>query len=207
MENKEYWNNYWKENLNKETFFNTLIAFARKYYFAKAFALFINKYFPVAGKSICEIGVGSGLTLSHLKRLGADKCLGIDYSEVSINLLRGQNQDCEFICGDAFNIDMPGKQFDLVYSLGLLEHYSKEEQKLLIDKQKQLARECVFIEVPFDIFYFRWLFAINRKLGRTTTFSDEELFTKKTFRDLGLSGASRLMPSTFFLTIGHFEKL
>ena len=61
-----------------------------------------------------------------------------------------------------------------------------------------------FIEVPYDIFIFV-AFAINRKMGRTTTFSDEELFTKKTFQELGLKGKSKLMPGSFFLTIGHLN--
>lgn len=208
--NKEqaYWNKYWIENKNKKTFFNTVVAILRKYYFARAFAKFIAKNYDITGKSICEIGVGSGLTLQYLKRFGADKCTGIDYSKEAIEWTKKENPDCEFILGDAFNLsNIPEKSFDLVYSLGFLEHYTKDEQEKLINEQKRIARDCVFIEVPFDIFYFRWLFALNRKLGRTTTFSDEEMFNKKSFKDLGLNGQSKLMPTTFFLTIGHFEYL
>ncbi len=207
MQNQHYWDQYWRENKNKETLFNTLVAFARKYYFARAFAKFINKHYPVAGKTVCEIGVGSGLTMSYLKKMGAKKCVGLDYSQESIKMAKDANPDCEFVFADAFNNNLPDKQFDIIYSLGLLEHYNKDEQRALIAEQKRLAKECVFIEVPYDVFYFRWLFAINRRLGRTNTFSDEELFTKKTFKDLGLTGKSYLMPSAGYLTIGHFEFL
>lgn len=207
MEDKNYWNKYWVENKNKKTFFNSLVDVARKYYFAKAFAMFIANNYDIRGKSVCEIGVGTGLTLAHLKRMGAEYCTGVDYSEESIKYAKGLNKDCEFILGDAFKLAIPDKKFDLVYSLGFLEHYNKDEQDALINEQRRIAKECVFIEVPYDVFYFRWLFALNRKLGRTTTFSDEELFTKEAFKKLGLKGESRLMPSTFFLTIGHFEFL
>lgn len=207
MEDKNYWNKYWVENKNKKTFFNSLVDVARKYYFAKAFARFIASNYDIRGKSICEIGVGTGLTLSHLKKMGAGHCVGIDYSEESIKYAKELNKDCEFILGDAFKLAIPDKKFDLVYSLGFLEHYTKDEQRALLDEQGRIAKECIFIEVPYDVFYFRWLFALNRKLGRTTTFSDEELFTKETFKKLGLKGKSKLMPSTFFLTIGHFEFL
>lgn len=206
-ENKEYWNRYWKENKNKETFFNTLVAIARKYYFAKAFARFIVDNYDIKGKTICEFGVGSGLTLSWLKKMGASHCVGIDYSEESITLAREENKNCEFILADAFATGLSENQFDLVYSLGMLEHYDKQKQSQLLAEKKRLAKECVFIEVPYDIFYFRWLFAINRMLGRTTTFSDEEMFTPRTFKNLGLRGQSKLMPTTFFLTIGHFENV
>lgn len=204
-DDKQYWDKYWQENRGKKTFFNSLVAFAREVYFAKAFAKFIAANFDIKRKSICEIGVGSGLTLGHLKAMGAGRCAGIDYSEKSIELAKEKNSACEFILTDAYSTGFADKEFDLVYSLGFLEHYNKEDQQKLIAEQKRIAKECVFIEVPYDIFYFRWLFAINRKLGRTTTFSDEELFTKATFKQLGLTGESKLMPSTFLLTIGHFE--
>lgn len=204
---KKYWNQYWEENKNKETIFNSLVAFARERYFAKVFAKFIADNYDIRGKSICEIGVGSGLTLAHLKKIGAGRCVGIDYSEKSIEMAREKNRNCEFILSDAYATGLAEKEFDLVYSLGFLEHYNKEDQIRLIEEQKRIAKECVFIEVPYDIFYFRWLFAINRILGRTMTFSDEELFTKETFKKLGLKGESKLMPTTFFLTIGHFERL
>src|SRR3989344_2295802 len=207
-DNQKYWDKYWDENKNKKTFFNSLVAFAREYYFAKYFTKFIAKNFDIKNKTVCEIGAGSGLTLSYLKKLGASKCTGIDYSKEAVEMAKSSNKECEFIYEDAFNLSgIPDKHFDLVYSLGFLEHYNKEDQKKLITEQKRAAKECVFIEVPYDIFYFRWLFAINRKLGRTTTFSDEELFTKKTFQKLGLEGKSKLMPMSFFLTIGHFEYL
>ncbi|MBA3047768.1 class I SAM-dependent methyltransferase [Patescibacteria group bacterium] len=206
--NKKKWNQYWRENVNKSVFFNTLVALARKYYFAKAFAKFIAGHYDVKGKTICEIGVGSGLTLSYLKKMGAAQCVGIDYSPEAIKFSSEQIKDCEFIIGDAFNLGRFGeKKFDLVYSLGFLEHYNKNEQKKLISEQKRLAKECVFIEVPYDIFYFRWLFALNKFFGRTLTFSDEEMFTPKTFQNLGLKGKSIPMRRTFYLTIGYFENV
>ncbi len=205
---KIYWDRYWEENKDKKTFFNTLVAVARKYYFAKAFASFIAGNYNIENKEICEIGSGSGLTLAHLKKMGAKRCVGIDYSDVAVNMANDTQKECEFIQGDVFNLsNIQDESFDLVYSLGFLEHYNRDEQRKALIEQKRIARECVFIEVPYDIFYFRWLFAINRKLGRTTTFSDEELFTKKTFKELGLKGETKLMPNTFFLTIGHFEYL
>jgi len=209
MENndKKYWDKYWEENEGKKTFFNSLVAIAREYYFAKAFAKFIASNYDIRGKSICEIGVGSGLTLGHLKNMGAGRCVGVDYSEKSIEMARKKDISCEFILGDAYATGLANKEYDLVYSLGLLEHYSKEDQIKLIAEQKRIAKDCVFIEVPYDIFYFRWLFALNRKLGRTTTFSDEELFTPATFTNLGLTGKTKLMPNAFFLTIGHFHYL
>lgn len=205
---QEYWDRYWDENRNKKTFFNSLVAFARKGYFAKYFAGFIAKNYGIKNKTVCEIGVGSGLTLAYLKKMGATKCVGIDYSKEAVDFAKNSNKVCEFIQGDAFHLSsIPDKYFDLVYSLGFLEHYSKDDQLKLVNEQKRIAKECVFIEVPYDVFYFRWLFAINRRLGRTTTFSDEELFTKKTFKDLGLKGESKFMPGAFFLTVGHFEWL
>jgi len=208
LNDKEYWNNYWVENMNKKTFFNSLVALARQYYFAKAFARFIAKNYDIKGKTICEIGSGTGLTLAYLKKMGAGRCVGIDYSDEAVKVAREINPICEFIQGDTFGLNnVSDNSFDLVYSQGFLEHYTKEEQLRAISEQKRISRDCLLIIVPYDIFYFRWLFAINRLLGRTTTFSDEEMFTQESFRKLGLKGKSMLMPITFFLTIGHFENI
>ena len=50
----EYWDKYWTDNKEKKSFFNTLVYLARKYYFAKAFAIFIAKNYDIKGKNICE---------------------------------------------------------------------------------------------------------------------------------------------------------
>ena len=119
------------------------------------FAKFIAKNYDIKGKVVCEIGAGSGLTLAHLKKLGRVKMRGVDYSQEAIDMANNSNKECEFIYGDAFNLSIiKDKQFDLVYSLGFLEHYTKEEQLKLIAEQKRTAKECVFIEVPYDIFIF-----------------------------------------------------
>jgi ubiquinone/menaquinone biosynthesis C-methylase UbiE len=203
----EYWNTYWQQNDKKETFFNSLVSIARKYHFAKAFAKTIAKGYPLKGKTVCEIGVGTGQTLSWVQRMGAKSCTGVDFSPTAVELGRRLSPECTFVEGDAFALPFPDKSFDLVYSLGMIEHYDKETQMKLIREQMRVARECVFIEVPYDIWYFRLLFALNRRLGRTTTFSDEELFRPETFKNMGLTGKTVLMPNTFLLTIGHFEYL
>jgi len=204
----KHWDRFWEENKGKKTLFNALVAIVRKYYFAKIFAEFIARNYDIAGKEICEIGSGTGLTLAYLKKMGAGRCVGVDYSEVAVKMAVETQKECEFIQADAFKLDSIGdKSFDLVYSLGFLEHYTKEEQFQALSEQKRIARECVFIEVPYNIFYLRWLLGFNRMMGRTFTYSDEELFTEKTFRELGLKGATKLMPTAFFLTIGHFEQI
>lgn len=203
---KQYWDSYWVDNSQKNTFFNTMVSIARKAYFAKAFARFINKHYPVKGKTIYEIGSGTGLTLAHLKTLGAKQCVGVDYSDEAVKIAKAENKHCDFILDDAFNLEnIKDNSCDLVYSLGFLEHYTREEQKQLLNEQSRIAKDCVFIEVPYKSPHMNLLCEINKKMGRTTTFSDEELFTKKTFQELALKGTTKLMPSTFYLTIGHFE--
>ena len=91
-DNQKYWDRYWDENNNKKTFFNSLVAFAREYYFAKYFAKFISKNFDIKNKTVCEIGAGSGLTLSYLKKLGASKCTGIDYSKEAVEMAKSQRK-------------------------------------------------------------------------------------------------------------------
>ena len=207
MEDANYWDNYWSDNKAKKTWLNSLISFLRKAYFAKAFAKNIARFADIKGKSVCELGSGSALTLKYLKELGAKKCTGIDYSREAIEYGKENYQECDFIHADLMAIeDSLTKKFDIVYSLGLIEHYSKEEQLKLVDIHRKLARESIFIEVPHDMIILRAMFALNKKMGRTMTFSDEELFSENSFRNMGLQGKVMPLADTFYLTIAYFEK-
>ncbi len=97
----------------------------------------IEKYKP---KKILEIGCGNSTWLPYLVKKYNVEIVGMDYSEGGCDLARAQlkaeNVDAEVICMDLYtaNIEEIG-QFDLVYSLGLIEHFESTE-----DIVKQLLK-------------------------------------------------------------------
>jgi len=50
----------------------------------------------------------------------------------------------KFICGDAFDLPFKDNLFDVVFSQGLLEHFSDKNIHKLIDEQIRVARYVIF---------------------------------------------------------------
>lgn len=83
-------------------------------------AYYLFRKIGVVGKSILHPMCNNGRELLSLKRLGAKRCVGVDFSEEFINqgkeLARHTGLACEFIIGDI--LSLPGSlegEFDIVF--------------------------------------------------------------------------------------------
>jgi 2-polyprenyl-6-hydroxyphenyl methylase/3-demethylubiquinone-9 3-methyltransferase len=86
-------------------------------------------------ETILEMGCGNSIWLPYLARKRNVKVFGIDYSEEGCALARKrletENVAGKIICQDVFTADHREiGQFDLVYSLGVIEHYTNTEEIL-----------------------------------------------------------------------------
>lgn len=99
-----------------------------------------NKLFN-QGKRVLEVGCGRGSLSAYFCDAGYD-CTLLDISETSITLAKKIFQknslDAAFIVGDANNLDFSDKSFDIIFSIGLLEHFqdinkTMEEQIRVLD--------------------------------------------------------------------------
>lgn len=101
--------------------------------------------------SVLEVGCGASLVIQELSKLGI-QCRGIDMDplvlEYSAALSKSYGSGIELDQLDAFALPFPDKTFDLVFSVGMLEHYSPEDQLLLVKEQARVARRFVEIHVP-----------------------------------------------------------
>ena len=86
---------------------------------------------PASGYDILELGCGASRWLPYLALNKDCRMTGLDYEPSAVELtlanLRGAGVSAEIFCRDAFslmaNTDLVGR-FDLVYSMGLLEHFA-----------------------------------------------------------------------------------
>ncbi len=88
---------------------------------------------------VLEIGCGRSMWLPFLARSFGCKVAGLDIEAYAAELARanlsGAGVDGEILCGDAFNPDaLPGLlgKFDLVYSMGVMEHFDDAAERLAI---------------------------------------------------------------------------
>ena len=105
------------------------------------------KYFNLSGKSILEIGVGTGQYCIELARRGID-ITGIDIDPASIKLAKRVAKDYNvkprLMVDDLMKVT---DQYDIVYSMGVMEHFNDDEMIPMLKKMGQIG-EYVIVGVP-----------------------------------------------------------
>jgi ubiquinone/menaquinone biosynthesis C-methylase UbiE len=85
------------------------------------------------GKRALEIGCGRGSLSCYFSDAGYD-CTLVDLSEsvidIAKNIFDRHSLNASFVVGDANDLDIPDNSFDVIYSIGLLEHFEEIEAPL-----------------------------------------------------------------------------
>jgi 2-polyprenyl-3-methyl-5-hydroxy-6-metoxy-1,4-benzoquinol methylase len=101
---------------------------------------------------VLEIGCAPGKHLAHLAEVRGAKVCGLDYSEPGIansrELFRRLGLEAEFHCEDLHQSTFPEQSFDVVYSLGVVEHF--QDPKPAVERHIAMAKPggVVLITVP-----------------------------------------------------------
>lgn len=94
------------------------------------------------GKRCLEVGCGRGSLSAYFSDAGY-KCTLLDISptviEIAKRIFKKNNLEAEFVVGDANNLPFKDNSFDIIFSIGLLEHIediksSIKEQVRVLDK-------------------------------------------------------------------------
>lgn len=98
---------------------------------------------PLAGKTVLECGAGSGRISVEMARRGA-KVTTLDKSPASLQLIRTlakkKGVSMAVVEGDVFTLPFADDAFDLVWSAGLLEHFSAEDQRKILVEMRRVCR-------------------------------------------------------------------
>ena len=84
-----------------------------------------------SGRRVLDVGCGVGRLARMLREVGAERVVGIDYAEEAVRQATEQTDDpeIEFHCVDVFEFS-PNTSFDVVVTLGTMEHMDHPEQFL-----------------------------------------------------------------------------
>ena len=94
------------------------------------FAITFEKSEPIAGKTVLDIGCGSGRYAVEFAKRGAARVVGVDYAPGMLSLAReyaevnGVASRCEFIDGD-FTTQVIDQRFDVVIAIGVFDYQDK----------------------------------------------------------------------------------
>jgi SAM-dependent methyltransferase len=123
---------------------------AIKWYVQELMAEQIEKYLSPSS-SVLEVGCGGSLTL-HFLNLRGHRAIGVDINpecvRYSMALGAALGSNVTIVRANAFELPFEDRQFDYVYSVGMLEHYPLDKQRGLFDEIRRVSREYLHLEVP-----------------------------------------------------------
>jgi len=114
---------------------------------------FLKSYFRQESfKSILDVGCGLGRGISQLIKEGY-RAYGIDLPQLSVFWRQAQNDPGHFFCSDAGRIPFPSDFFDVVFSLGVIEHIGTEVGHCTLsdnyrELRQQYANEILRVTKP-----------------------------------------------------------
>lgn len=98
----------------------------------------------VRGKSVLDLGCGSGPFVKELFSLGVKSVKGLDLSKELIKIARENNPRAEFSTGDARKTPYKNGEFEIVVS-SLMAHYFKDLNPLFSEVSRILKNRGLFV--------------------------------------------------------------
>ena len=140
----DHWESYWKSHQDLDRTYSTGGRLARE----------IAREGPVAGRTVLEVGAGSGRDSLALARDGAIAIV-LDYSPASLRLVQQQARSLgvpvHLVHADALAMPFRDGAIDVVFHQGLLEHF-RDPLPLLRENARITRRGgCTIVDVPQTI--------------------------------------------------------
>jgi ubiquinone/menaquinone biosynthesis C-methylase UbiE len=115
------------------------------------FAITFEQSDPIPGKTVLDIGCGSGRYAVEFAKRGAARVVGVDYAPGMLALAReyadanGVASRCEFIQGD-FTTQVIDQRFDIVIAIGVFDYQDRPVE--FMRKMLQHCRGRVIVTFP-----------------------------------------------------------
>lgn len=85
----------------------------------------------------------------------------ISFYNIDKNILSwNKNNKINNICGDLFFLPFRGKTFDVVYNLGVMEHFSNFEEGIL--EMLRVSKKYVIFAIPTVLFAYKEFFKLRK---------------------------------------------
>jgi 2-polyprenyl-3-methyl-5-hydroxy-6-metoxy-1,4-benzoquinol methylase len=134
----------------KSRFANTLDQVFRKDMYER-YTFTIENCEPIKDRKFLDVGCGNGMYSLELCRKGAAKVVGIDISEVMIDVCRKSSEDqnlsdrCTFIQTDLLDYK-PEAMFDVSFGIGLFDYIS--EPLPVLKRMREVSRDKAIMAFP-----------------------------------------------------------
>ncbi|MCF6171314.1 MAG: class I SAM-dependent methyltransferase [Bacteroidales bacterium] len=114
-------------------------------HFSRA-AKIVDAEIGIRGKSVLDIGTGTGAWAAVFKRKGAGRVHGIDFSEKMLVRSRKKHPEVSFSNGIAENLpDFDDNSFDIVTASFVLHGVKKDSRKKMLLEMQRISKKHVVI--------------------------------------------------------------
>lgn len=136
LQEEKDWDKYWTKRKTKtQAIYKTIASFYRKYIIKKTLNFFLESEFK-KGSKLLHAGCGTGQVDENI--VTKYKLTALDISQKALDLYETFNgKKAKLVKASIFKIPVKNSTFDGVYNLGVMEHFTKDDDEKIL---KELAR-------------------------------------------------------------------
>ena len=168
--------------------------------------LTLERLEPLAGKTVLDVGCGSGRYCLAYAERGTARVVGVDFAQAMIDLAREYAQQlgvadrCEFIAG-AFPEAVPDETYDASTAMGFFDYI--EDPVPIVTRMRELTRQTMVMSFPKAR---EWRVPVRRlrfKMLRCPLFLYSEDRVKTILRDAGIQRYDWLPLDRDYVVVAH----
>ena len=112
----------------------------------KKMADVLNRHISLHGKSVLDIGCGTGAWISMLNEYGLQNPTGADFTEKMLKIARQNHPDIDFVLQNGTQLShFEDNSFDIVTATFVLHGMKAEKRSQVLYEMKRVARQQVVI--------------------------------------------------------------
>jgi 2-polyprenyl-3-methyl-5-hydroxy-6-metoxy-1,4-benzoquinol methylase len=195
---KDFWEGTWEQN-----HFGWYVGIEKYLAINKKLDKLFKKFLEKGDKKVLEIGCAKAKQLIYFAKEFGYEVYGVDYSEKGVKIakenLRIAGVKGTILCEDVFQTTFEKESFDIVYSMGLIEHFESPAE--IIEAHIKLLKKggILILTIPNykDSIYFS-LLKILGKEKRLLETHNLDIMDKKKLNELLQSKKIKIVTLDYF---------
>jgi SAM-dependent methyltransferase len=173
----KHWDSFWAVHASSDSLFHRLLWLVR-FLFSSAYARHMSR---ISGRlqspNLLEVGCGSARTLHYLDgRFQNSACYALDISPEAIRLVNQISPSYHTSIASAFNLPLPDIYFDLSFSIGLIEHFTRAEATRMMLEKVRVTKPGGWVGVMVPWASSVYNLVVRRAFGKYWPFGEEDPF-------------------------------
>lgn len=174
------WDSFWAVHASQNALFHRFLWRVR-FLFSTAYSRHIAQTTgPLHAPRLLEIGCGSARTLHYLDRAyPASQCYAVDLSPQAIRLVRSLSPHFRAALADAVCLPLAAGQIDVSFSIGLIEHFTREQAARIVAEKIRVTKTggVVAVMVPWESSVYNAV--VRKAAGQHWPFGAEHPFHRR----------------------------